>query len=230
MIDPGSRVRHRRPSDDAPLRRAARDVRARLAARRRLWLGRAVDRRGAPRLRADPGRRQRSGRGRDDDRERGRQRRRDRRALVLDGESDELPACRRRGRERAPRAGGEDPRAPRRAVAITSGYLPPTIPPRPAGGPSTRVEAGRLGGRPLRPRAVGRDRASHGARDRVAIAGRHSRAPAPDVVYPRRRHVATFTTRFLGCKVSFADEQAIRERLLADGHTEARGARARTSP
>jgi len=33
--------------------------------------------------------------------------------------------------------------------------------------------------------------------------------------------VATFTTRFLGCKVSFADEQAIRERLLADGHTEA---------
>jgi threonylcarbamoyladenosine tRNA methylthiotransferase MtaB len=32
--------------------------------------------------------------------------------------------------------------------------------------------------------------------------------------------MATFTTRFLGCKVSFADEQAIRERLLADGHTE----------
>ncbi len=36
--------------------------------------------------------------------------------------------------------------------------------------------------------------------------------------------MATFTTRFLGCKVSFADEQAIRERLLADGHTEAQGA------
>ena len=33
--------------------------------------------------------------------------------------------------------------------------------------------------------------------------------------------MATFTTRFLGCKVSFADEQAIRERLLVDGHTEA---------
>ncbi len=32
--------------------------------------------------------------------------------------------------------------------------------------------------------------------------------------------MATFTTCFLGCKVSFADEQAIRERLLADGHTE----------
>jgi len=33
--------------------------------------------------------------------------------------------------------------------------------------------------------------------------------------------MAAFTTRFLGCKVSFADAQAIRERLLADGHVEA---------
>ena len=33
--------------------------------------------------------------------------------------------------------------------------------------------------------------------------------------------MATFTTAFLGCKVSFADAQAIRARLLADGHTEA---------
>jgi threonylcarbamoyladenosine tRNA methylthiotransferase MtaB len=32
--------------------------------------------------------------------------------------------------------------------------------------------------------------------------------------------VATFSARFLGCKVSFADAQAIRERLLAEGHTE----------
>jgi threonylcarbamoyladenosine tRNA methylthiotransferase MtaB len=32
--------------------------------------------------------------------------------------------------------------------------------------------------------------------------------------------VATFTTRFLGCKVSFADTQAVRDRLLADGHAE----------
>jgi threonylcarbamoyladenosine tRNA methylthiotransferase MtaB len=32
--------------------------------------------------------------------------------------------------------------------------------------------------------------------------------------------VATFTVRFLGCKVSFADAQAVRERLLADGHAE----------
>jgi threonylcarbamoyladenosine tRNA methylthiotransferase MtaB len=32
--------------------------------------------------------------------------------------------------------------------------------------------------------------------------------------------VATFSVRFLGCKVSFADAQAVRERLLADGHVE----------
>jgi len=32
--------------------------------------------------------------------------------------------------------------------------------------------------------------------------------------------MATFSARFLGCKVSFADAQAIRERLVADGHME----------
>jgi threonylcarbamoyladenosine tRNA methylthiotransferase MtaB len=32
--------------------------------------------------------------------------------------------------------------------------------------------------------------------------------------------MAGFTTHFLGCKVSFADAQAIRERLLVDGHRE----------
>jgi threonylcarbamoyladenosine tRNA methylthiotransferase MtaB len=32
--------------------------------------------------------------------------------------------------------------------------------------------------------------------------------------------MATFSVRFLGCKVSFTDAQAVRERLLADGHTE----------
>jgi threonylcarbamoyladenosine tRNA methylthiotransferase MtaB len=35
--------------------------------------------------------------------------------------------------------------------------------------------------------------------------------------------VATFSVRFLGCKVSQADAQALRERLLADGHEEAAG-------
>jgi threonylcarbamoyladenosine tRNA methylthiotransferase MtaB len=32
--------------------------------------------------------------------------------------------------------------------------------------------------------------------------------------------MATFSVRFLGCKVSFADAQAVRELLLANGHTE----------
>ena len=35
--------------------------------------------------------------------------------------------------------------------------------------------------------------------------------------------MATFSTQFLGCKVSFAYAQAIRERLLADGHVEVEG-------
>ena len=36
--------------------------------------------------------------------------------------------------------------------------------------------------------------------------------------------MATFSVRFLGCKVSFADAQLTRERLLADGHEEHAGA------
>ena len=32
--------------------------------------------------------------------------------------------------------------------------------------------------------------------------------------------MASFSVRFLGCKVSYADAQAVRERLLADGHAE----------
>jgi threonylcarbamoyladenosine tRNA methylthiotransferase MtaB len=32
--------------------------------------------------------------------------------------------------------------------------------------------------------------------------------------------MATFSVRFLGCKVSYADAQAVRERLLRDGHVE----------
>jgi threonylcarbamoyladenosine tRNA methylthiotransferase MtaB len=35
--------------------------------------------------------------------------------------------------------------------------------------------------------------------------------------------VATFSVRFLGCKVSHTDAQDVRERLLADGHTELEG-------
>ena len=36
--------------------------------------------------------------------------------------------------------------------------------------------------------------------------------------------MATFSIRFLGCKVSQTDAQALRERLLRDGHTEAAAA------
>jgi threonylcarbamoyladenosine tRNA methylthiotransferase MtaB len=36
--------------------------------------------------------------------------------------------------------------------------------------------------------------------------------------------MATFSVRFLGCKVSFTDDQAVRERLLSDGHTEVESA------
>ena len=35
--------------------------------------------------------------------------------------------------------------------------------------------------------------------------------------------MATFSVRFLGCKVSHADAQAVRDRLLADGHEEREG-------
>ncbi len=35
--------------------------------------------------------------------------------------------------------------------------------------------------------------------------------------------MGTFSVRFLGCKVSFADAQAVRERLLADGHVQVEG-------
>src|SRR5881394_1871560 len=35
--------------------------------------------------------------------------------------------------------------------------------------------------------------------------------------------MATFDVRFLGCKVSHLDAQAVRERLLADGHVEGAG-------
>ena len=36
--------------------------------------------------------------------------------------------------------------------------------------------------------------------------------------------MASFSVRFLGCKVSYADAQAVRERLLGDGHVEAAAA------
>ena len=79
-IDPGPRVRHRRPSDDAALPRAAAGARARLAARRRLRLRRALGRRRAARPRAGARRRHRGAVDRRDARERRAERRRARRA------------------------------------------------------------------------------------------------------------------------------------------------------
>ena len=38
--------------------------------------------------------------------------------------------------------------------------------------------------------------------------------------------MTTFSVRFLGCKVSYSDADALRERLLADGHAEARAGEA----
>ena len=35
--------------------------------------------------------------------------------------------------------------------------------------------------------------------------------------------MATFSTTFLGCKISHTDAQEVRERLIADGHVEADG-------
>ncbi len=56
-----------------------------------------------------------------------------------------------------------------------------------------------------------------GSRGAVTIAGSGNRTKLDP-------SMASFTTRFLGCKVSFTDAQAVRERLLADGHVEAEGA------
>jgi threonylcarbamoyladenosine tRNA methylthiotransferase MtaB len=51
-------------------------------------------------------------------------------------------------------------------------------------------------------------------------APRAGRRCAPDEGTKLGDPMATFSVRFLGCKVSFADAQDVRERLLADGHTE----------
>src|SRR5918994_3345780 len=64
--------------------------------------------------------------------------------------------------------------------------------------------------RPCRPGDTSSVECSTGG-PRTASADRPS-----DVTYDPR--VPTFSARFLGCKVSYTDLQAIRERLLADGH------------
>ena len=128
---PRPRLRDGCPSDDAALRRAARRRGApRLGARRRLRVGRPLDRGGAPRLRPVTARGQRRGRGRDDARERARQRGRRRGGH---GRRARRPAAggRPRGRERPARAGRGDPprlEARARSPRATSSRSAPRAP------------------------------------------------------------------------------------------------------
>src|SRR5829696_2119841 len=57
-----------------------------------------------------------------------------------------------------------------------------------------------------------------GPQDRGAVGCRSLRAAVASVC-----PMATFSIRFLGCKVSHADAHAIREALLHDGHVEGSG-------
>ena len=244
---PGPSLRHGCPSDDPPLRRAARARGARIAARRRLRLGRALDR---GRAGSGSGRSSRSTSTRLRSRRRSRTRPRTvsrSRRFVLDGEADELP--------RADVAVANVLLAPvERILARLDGarrdhvraISSATCPRRPVGRVATgwsdgwaadgfeargaRLQRARPLGSRARSQAAG---AGPGCAGQPLRGGRCSRVRhALHRADARKRlpsPMATFTTRFLGCKVSFADEQAIRERLLADGHTEARPAPRQTS-
>ena len=97
----------------------------------------------------------------------------------------------RRGRERlCSHRAGRLRLRPRDAFLIASGYLESDRPEPEGFAPADAAHRRRLGRRPFSARGV------------------------------ESRAVASFSVRFLGCKVSHADAQAIRERLLADGHAE----------
>ena len=173
----------------------------RLRARRRLRVGRPLDRGGTPRLRPRDGGRQRPGRGRDDPRERERQ----------------------RGRRR----GGHVPtRSPTRCRRPTSAVANVLLAPVEALLRRTRGTARdhlRLRRHRPAPRAALDERRPAGARRLGGRSPRPGAARRPIGRFDRLSswaRMATFSTRFLGCKVSFADAQAIRERLLGDGHAE----------
>src|SRR5919197_6090095 len=187
----GTRVRHRLPRDDQALPRAHRNSAARVAARRRLRLGRARDRRGEARLLAgDRGRRRGFSR-RGNPRQRGRKRRRAR-GLARRRHVRGAAGHRRRGRQHLAR-GGRGRRAATRGRRSDHVRLPRVRSPRAAGPARPRPpHGGRLGG--------------GGVGARLTF-----------------RAVATFSVHFLGCKVSHVDAHAVRERLLADGHTERAG-------
>ena len=197
------RVRHRRAPDDAALPRAA-ARRCRAASLLDVGCGSGVLAIAAAQLGFAPGHRgrHRRGRGRGDAGERRRERRRGRGRAA------------RRGRRAAPAADDRlanialaavealAPRLAARARSSSSGYLARDDGRALAGFRRTRApRARRLGGM--------RRLTACGARD-----------DAPSSI-PR---VTRFTVDFLGCKVSHVDAHEIRERLLADGHIEARPA------
>ena len=190
---PGPRVRHRRASDDAALPAAARRRGAGERARRRLRLRRPLDRGREARLRARARVRLRSAGRRGDRAERRRQRRLDRRQA---GRSARGRAARRRPRAREHRRrGGASRSAPRLRARARDHVRLPRL---------RRARARRLPQRA--PRPVGR--LGGGSARRVS---RFSGS------------MASFSVRFLGCKVSQTDAQALRERLLRDGHREVDG-------
>ena len=76
---------------------------------------------------------------------------------------------------------------------------------------SELVTSGYLTGE--RPEPRGWERREPGAR-------RLGCGPLPPPVIRTILHVPTFDVRFLGCKISHIDAQAVRERLVADGHRE----------
>ena len=180
------------------------ELEPRRAARRRLRLRRARDRRRAARLRAGRRARRRPGRGRGD-----RARTPPRTASTVDarrGRRDRGRRCppptspsRTSRSRRSTRARG---RGSRRALVDLRLPRLATSPSSPGYRHVAPARARRLGGR--RP-----------ASERPLASRR--------VSAPWRR----FSVRFLGCKVSHTDAQAVRERLLADGHGEARRRRRR---
>ena len=208
---PRPRLRHRRAPDDPALPRAAARARAGKAAGRRLRLRRPLDRRGPPRVRPGSRRRHRSSRRRGD-------------------------AARMRSRTGWTWPPSWLPRTPssRRPTSPSRTSRPPRCSGWPAGSMRRTWSRRATWSRTSR-RCPGTGASSAGS-SRVGPA---TCTPGADSHYSSssRRStitpVTSFSVDFLGCKVSHADVQEIRERLLADGHedrTRAVGpARAQTS-
>ena len=190
---PRPRVRHRRPRDDAPLP-ASCSPSSSAGACSTSAAARACSR--SPRRGSGfapvLARRPRPAGGRGDPAERRRERRRRSTCRLADA-LDRAAAAggRRRSRTSRPRAVALVAAAARRRARSSRPATSSATRPTPDGLPPRAArDRGRLGGRPVSARGV------------------------------ESRAVATFSVRFLGCKVSHVDAQEIRERLLADGHSE----------